>query len=95
VAEFSLCGGPLLDVQELKLHMQLYIALMGLAWLLDVPALLQMQMPTLSKVESRFDPQLKSNEAARVRLQMMITFLHLWRTHEFPAVLARFLQRSA
>ena len=95
VTEFRLGGGPELDVEELKLHMQLYIALMGLAWLLDVPALLQMQMPALSEVETRFDPRLKSNEAARVRLQMMITFLHLWRTHEFPLVLERLLRRSA
>jgi len=94
VAEFRHCGGPALDVEELKLHLWLYIALMGLAWLLDVPALVQAQMPCLAEVESRVDPRLKENEAARVRLQMMSTFLHLWNTHDFPAVLARFLERT-
>jgi hypothetical protein len=41
VAEFRACGGPVLDVQELKLHLELYIAIMGLAWLLDSPPLTQ------------------------------------------------------
>lgn len=92
-AEFRHCGSPALDVDELKLHMWLYIALMGLAWLLDVPALVQSQIPALAEVKSRFDPRLKTNEAARVRLQMMSTFLHLWKTHDFAGVLDRFLAR--
>jgi hypothetical protein len=94
VAEFRSCGSPALDVEELKLHLWLYIALMGLAWLLDVPALVQTQMPSLAEVESRIDPRLKANEAARVRLQMMSTFLHLWKTRDFPAVLDQLLERT-
>jgi hypothetical protein len=37
-AEIRSCGGQELDIEELKLHLSLYAATMGLAWLLDAPA---------------------------------------------------------
>jgi hypothetical protein len=62
---------------------------MGLAWLMDAPALIQAQMPDLTDVADRFDPRLEANEAARVRLHMMTTFLHLWDTQDFGNLLSR------
>ena len=89
VAEFRRCGGPSLEPEELKLHLHLYIAIMGLAWLMDVPALIQAQTPDLTDIADRFDPRLAANEAARVRLHMMTTFLHLWNTQDFENLLSR------
>jgi hypothetical protein len=94
VTEFQRSGGPAISVQELKLHLQLYIAIMGLAWLLDVPALLQSHMPDLGDLKDRFDPRLKANETVRVRLQMMSTFLHLWQTHDFGRALDQLIARN-
>ncbi len=94
VAEFRRCGGPAIAVDELRLHLYLYIALMGLSWLLDVPAYLQARIPELAAVENRFDPRIHADEAARVRLQMMIVFLHLWRSQDFGQALDRFLERA-
>jgi hypothetical protein len=93
-AEFTREGGPTLDLAELKLHLQLYIITMGLAWMVDMPALLEAQTPDLASARSRFDPRIRANEAARVRLQMLTTFLHLWQTEDFGAVLGRFIERS-
>jgi hypothetical protein len=92
--EYRSCGGPAFDMQELQLHLDLYIALMGLAWLLDVPASIQRQIPDLADMESRFDPRLVEHESARTRLQMMTTFLHLWQRRDFPGALRRYLSRS-
>jgi hypothetical protein len=90
--EFQTCGGPALDLEALQLHLDLYIALMGLAWLLDVPASLQRQIPDLGSLANRFDPRLVEHESARTRLQMMSTFLHLWQTRDFPGALQRYLR---
>jgi hypothetical protein len=89
VGEFRRCGGPPLEVEELKLHLHLYIAIMGLAWLLDAPSLIQAQIPDLTDATDRFDPRLQTNEAARVQLHMMTTFLHLWDTRDFGSLLSR------
>jgi hypothetical protein len=94
VTEFRDCGGPALEVQELKLHLELYIAIMGLAWLLDSPPLIQAQIPDLAEVQSRFDPRFKASEFARAQLQMMTTFLSQWETQDFGKVLDLFLHRS-
>ncbi len=94
VAEFHRCGGPALDVQELKFHLLLFVAMMGLAWLMDAPALIQAQIPELAEMESRFDPRFKANETARVQLHMMTTVLNLWQTEDFGVVLDQFLSRT-
>lgn len=94
VAEYRRCGGPIIEIEELRLHLHLYIAIMGLAWLLDAPALIGAQMPDLNDVDSRFDPRIKTNEAVRVRLQMMSTFLNLWHRQHFGRLLDQFLSRT-
>jgi hypothetical protein len=95
VAEFRRCGGPVLEVEELKLHLHLYIAMMGLAWLLDAPARIQAQFTDLNDVKNRFDPRFAANEPARVQLHMMTTFLNLWETQDFGTLLTRMQTRRA
>jgi hypothetical protein len=90
-SEFQRCGGPSLDVPQLRTHLLLSVALMGLAWLLDAPALIQAQIPDLSSMENRRDPRFSANETARVQLHMLTTVLNLWQTRDFGALLDRFL----
>ncbi|WP_428313179.1 hypothetical protein [Hydrocarboniphaga sp.] len=89
--EFHGCGGAALDVEALKTHLLLWVALMGLAWLLDAPALIQAQIADLSAIESRRDPRFGANETARVQLHMLSTVLHLWQTEDFSRLLDRVL----
>lgn len=91
VAEFRRCGGPALDLAVLKQQLMLYVALMGLTWLLDAPAYLRMLVPDLADVQSRHDPRIRDNEAARTQLQMLTTFLNLWETQDFGGVLREIL----
>jgi hypothetical protein len=95
VDELRCGGGAALDVAELKFHLLLFVALMGLAWLFDAPALIEAQIADLGAVEHRRDPRLRTSESARVQLHMLTTVLHLWATEDFGAVLERFLQRPS
>jgi hypothetical protein len=94
VDEYRAWGGPAVEVQELKFHLLLFVAMMGLAWLLDAPALVQAQLPELAQIESRFDPRLTSNETARVQLHMLTTVMNLWESEDFGSLLERFLHRT-
>ena len=89
--EFHACGGPALDIVAFKQQVLLYAAIMGIAWLLDVPAYLQAQLPT--PVPGRTDPRIAGNETIRSRLLMMINFLNLWETADFGRVLEELLGR--
>lgn len=88
---FYQCGGPRLTLSEFKLHLQLSVAMMGLAWLMDAPALVLAQLPELDVVTSRVDPAFKANEMARTQLHMLTTYLNLWQSHDFGKVLDHFL----
>lgn len=94
-AEFRQCGGPVLDVAKLKIHLLLYLALMGLAWLMDAPALIEKAVPDLSSIGNRFDERFISSEMARVQLQMMTNVLNLWQTQDFGALLARSVKKAS
>ncbi len=89
-AEFHACGGPVLDLDALKQQVLLYAAIMGIAWLLDVPAYLQAHLPP--HVPGRTDPQIAENETIRSRLLMMTNFLNLWETADFGRILDELCQ---
>jgi hypothetical protein len=70
-------GGPDLDPDRLARHTLRYAAIMGVAWLLDVPALIRMRfgadIPT-----SRRDSRIRDDESVRAPLQMLSNLLSLW-----------------
>ncbi|MGV0713794.1 hypothetical protein ABQE93_00185 [Mycolicibacterium sp. XJ662] len=85
LGEFRSAGGPLLQVGTVKRQLLLYVAVMGLAWLLDVPAYLLKLLP--SSVPDRFDTRIADNEQARSRLLMMTNFLNLWSRNDIAGAL--------
>lgn len=95
VAEFQRCGGPVLNVEELKTHLLMFVALMGLAWLMDAPALIQKQIPDLASIKDRFDVRFRSNETARVQLQMLTNVLNLWQTRDFGKLLDNLIEQAS
>lgn len=92
--EFHACGGPVLDVRALRLHLDLFTAMMGLAYLMDAPPLIRAELPDLARAQSRFDPQLRTNEWARVQLHMMTMLLNQWRKRDFGALLDGVLRHA-
>lgn len=90
--EYRAAGGPALDVAEVAFQLDLYIGVMGVAWMLDAPALIQQRAPNLSEAKSRFDAPVRGIERARNQLHIMSVFLNRWRARDFGAVLDRFLR---
>ncbi len=94
ITEFEARGGPALDVVVLRRQLMLYIAIMGLTWLLDAPPYIQQQVPDLAQVQSRFDTRITGNEIARTQLRMLTNFLNLWETRDFGRILDGFIGQA-
>lgn len=79
VTEFESGGGPRLDAVRLRRHTLLYAAVMGIAWLLDVPALIRKRFDSVPR--TRKDPRIRDDESVRAPLQMLSNLLSLWDRH--------------
>jgi len=88
-------GGPRLDAAELRLHLHLSVAMLGLALMMDVPALILSRLPEAATAHGPLDPVLRKSEVARGFLHVFTAFLNLWETHDFGASLERLLARVA
>jgi len=89
VDEYHAAGSPALDLAELRRHLLLYVAMMGLCWLLDAPPRIRREVPELADTTGPHDPRMLASETARVQLQMMTNFLMLWQKEDATEVLAR------
>jgi hypothetical protein len=92
-AEFARCGAPALDPEELGLHLHLFTAMMGLAYLMDAPPIIRKEIPDLEKATSRFDARFQQNENARVQIHFITQFLHQWQKHDFGSLPQRVISR--
>lgn len=85
--EFRACGGATLAVDAIYRDVLLYAAVMGMTWLLDVPAYVRAQVPALDARSTRMDPDIKDVESVRCRLQMMTNVLNLWERNDIGSLL--------
>ena len=76
-AEVQRFGGPSLDPDRLRRHTLLSAAVMGIAWLLDVPALIRRRFGAAAP-DNRKDPRIKDDESVRAPMQMLSNLLNLW-----------------
>lgn len=90
--EFARCGTPILDPEELRFHLHLTTAMMGLAYLMDAPPIIRGEIADLEQSQSRFDRRFEVNENARVQLHMLTMFLNQWQTRDFGSLLDEFLR---
>ena len=94
VAEVHRCGGPNLDPDRLRRHTLLYAAVMGVAWLLDVPALISKRFGA-DLPDDRRDPRIKDDASVRAPLQMLSNLLNLWERHRVGDLLDAALVEGA
>jgi hypothetical protein len=87
VDELARHSGPRLDPGRLKLSMDMYVATMGLALLMEAPMRIRRYLPDAAAVTGPLDPRLLANERARNQRQISALFLHLWDRHGFGRVL--------
>jgi hypothetical protein len=86
IAEFEQRGGAVLDLGVLRRHLTIYVAMMGLNWMLDAPLTL-LKIPDLADAGSRFDSRIANNERARAQLLIMTAFLNLWEKEDMVRVI--------
>ncbi|MBB6253308.1 hypothetical protein [Nitrospirillum iridis] len=90
LAELAAAGGGAHAVERLRERLFLYVATMGLAWLMDAPALIRRELPALDPAWDRYAACFSGNEVARTQLHMLTNFLTLWERHDFGRLLAGF-----
>ncbi len=66
-----------------------YVATMGLAVLIEAPALVLSRLPEAAGASGPLDPVFRKNEIARGFLHVFTAFLNLWQSHDFGASLDR------
>lgn len=77
-AEYAASGGPRIDTAALTRELELKVMTMGLAWLVDAPARIRLEIPEPSVLTGPHDPLLAKHEQARVQLRMVANVLNLW-----------------
>jgi hypothetical protein len=89
IAEYSAHGGPQLELERLKLHLDLYVASVGLAMLMDAPRLVLARLPEAARASGPRDPVFRTNQIALGFFHVFTAFLNLWQMHDFGASLDR------
>ncbi|MFN8067958.1 MAG: hypothetical protein U0R77_04025 [Mycolicibacterium insubricum] len=85
--EFAYAGGPRIDPERLARFVLLYATVMGGAWLIDVPALIQRRLGDSARGITRLDSAIKDDEALRAPLQLLTNLLNLWQTRDLDDLL--------
>jgi hypothetical protein len=93
IEEFKNCGGAEIDFDELKLHLTIYVAMMGLNWMLDSVRLIA-KIPDLAGTKNRLDARIQNNERARSQLLIMTAFLNRWEKENMMDVISYLESRN-
>ena len=94
VAEYERNGGPAIRLEQLLLSYKLSVAVLGIAWILDAPSLVESQIPDLKCVPDRHDPRLKGNFLARAQLQLLVVLLDTWLFEDIGEAMRTFVQEA-
>lgn len=90
LTEYARLGGPRLDAAAFDGQVKLAIALLGTAWMLDAPALLEAELPDYPSLTDRKDGRLRALFLPRAQLQLLTIFLSEWRRKGIGEAVRRF-----
>lgn len=85
--EYAQAGGPRIAAADFDRDVKLSIAVLGTAWMLDAPALLEAELPDYPDLADRTDPRLRDLFLPRCQLQLMRVFLSEWRRKDIGAAI--------
>jgi hypothetical protein len=80
--EYAAAGGPRLDPAAFDHDVMLSIGVLGTAWMLDAPSLVEAEVPDYPDLQDRTDPRLRDLFIPRCQLQLMRVFLSEWRRRD-------------
>ena len=92
--ELAAQGGPDLPLALLNLHFDLSVALLGLALMIDLPALIDARLPEARSASGPHDPVIQKDSVVRGFLHVSTNFLDLWARRDFGRSLERMLQTA-
>lgn len=81
VDEYARAGGPLLDRDELALHLEMHVMMSALHMTTAPPAILR-EVPDPALAADRYDPIFTANETARVQLKITVSLLNMWQRRD-------------
>lgn len=83
-------GGRRLDPDEFLFQYRLAVAVLGIAWILDAPSIVEDAIPEIHRVDLRADPRIRENFLGRAQLQILNVFLNEWRDERIGDALRHF-----
>lgn len=83
--EYRAHGGPALDPEALRLHLDLSVFLLGMALMMDLPALVAARLPEAARASGPHDPLFARDQVVHGFLHVTANFLNLWARHDFAA----------
>jgi hypothetical protein len=89
IEEYATQGGPRLDLDELRLHILLIVAVSGVAYAMGAPIAIEREISDIDAVASYRDDCFRANENARIQLHMMTKMLNVWETRQLGDVIRK------
>jgi hypothetical protein len=91
VREYAEHGGPVITLADLKQHLALHMAAMGVARVLAFPEIIRFRQPQCPQASGPHDPMFEpvAVDAARNCLSVYTVFLKHWRRENFGEVVRR------
>ncbi len=86
IDEYAAQGGPRLDLDELRLHILLIVAVSGVAYAMGAPIAVERDIAEIDAVESYRDACFHEHENARIQLHMMTKMLNVWQARNLGDV---------
>jgi hypothetical protein len=80
IEEYAAQGGPQLNLDEMRLHNLLIVAVSGVAHSMGAPIAIERDIADIDAVESYQDDCFREHENARIQLHMMTKMLNVWQT---------------
>ena len=87
--EYAAAGGPPVALEDLRLHLNLHMAAMGVARVLAFPEIIRFRLPQCGQASGPRDAMFESVDPARNCLSVYTVFLQYWRRHPFDTAIAR------
>lgn len=89
IEEYAANGGPRLNLDELKLHILLIVAVSGVAYAMGAPIAIERDIVSIDAVGSYQDDCFREHENARIQLHMMTKMLNVWKTQKLGDVIRK------
>jgi len=87
IEEYAAQGGPRIELEELRFHVLLIVAVSGVAYSMNAGIAIQREIEDIDAVDSYRDDCFRKHENARIQLHMLTKTLNIWQTRQLGDVI--------